>query len=172
MTTCPTCAQRNHPEVDRCHRCGRPMGEASIAGRASKRFSTVVKSSALVTVLAVGLTLATSAERHTGLPQADCQLAAQAIATTYDALGDQSAARTVSVEKLTEAAVIWAELEAKHFPNKFSFSLPNGEHAWLEALLADTNEVGDLLARGEIAAAEIAERELVRKLKLYPQVCS
>lgn len=172
MTICPTCAERNHPEIERCHRCGRPLGEASIVGRSHRKFGSVLRSSALATVVILAITLLGGfVDRRGVLSAADCALAKGAIDLSFEALADQSAQRVVAVNKLNEAADTWQDLESRHFANKFSFSLPRGEHAWFEALLADTRLVSDLLSRGEIVSAELAERELVWKLKLYPQVC-
>ena len=171
MNSCPTCGEHNHPEVELCHLCGRPLGEKTIGSRSKRRFSAAIRSSALVTVAALVLLAVPGMQRHGGVNAADCALAKQAVELSFEALADQSAARLEAVRKLDVAAASWAALEAKHFPNKFSFSLPNGEHAWFEALMQDTETVSELLRIGEIAAAELAERELVWKLKLYPQVC-
>jgi hypothetical protein len=117
------------------------------------------------------LLISGSANRDIGVSQEHCAQAQSAKQLSFDAWAEQSASRDDAVLLLTQAEAIWTELEASYWPSKFSWSLPNGEHAYFETVLSETSLVRDLLSRGEIVAAQIAERELTWKLRLLPQLC-
>lgn len=144
----------------------------SIAGRSRRKFKAFLSAtSVLAAAGAAVLLLSGSGQRNVGVSQEHCNLARDAKQLSFDAWAEQSASRQDAVQLLSQAESIWAELESSYWPSKFSWALPNGEHAYFETVLNETAQVRDLLDSGEILAAELAERELAWKLRLLPQLC-
>ena len=171
-TYCLRCGAVAHPEQYRCGECNQLLGENSIAGRSRRKFKTFLAATAVFTAAGVAALLLTgSANREIGVSQEHCAMAQSAKDLSFDALAEQSADRDGAVALLAKSEEIWLQLEASYWPSKYSWSLPNGVHAYFEAVLSDTGYVRDLLSRGELVAAQLAERELTWKLRLLPQLC-